>query len=176
MRRTKTELPVGNVAATAQSPTGTAPCERAQRGNSASVLLRRAQAINLGARSRQLATQCCLLSGQVHCRFLPTTRAPARRSVLRGLARGFHCRWHERQRAGARVRLRTFRPAPRIQSSCWCATLIACPHIRMTYGLLLISETQGERGLDQLEQAGLVFRRGEPPEAVYSFNRYISAA
>lgn len=25
----------------------------------------------------------------------------------------------------------------------WCATLIACPHIRMTYGVLLISEMQG---------------------------------
>lgn len=25
----------------------------------------------------------------------------------------------------------------------WCATLIACPHVRMLYGLLLISETQG---------------------------------
>ena len=37
-------------------------------------------------------------------------------------------------------------------------------------------ETALKRGLAQLEQAGLVFRRGEPPEAVYSFNRYISAA
>ena len=25
----------------------------------------------------------------------------------------------------------------------WCATLIACPHIKMKYGMLLISETQG---------------------------------
>src|SRR6476646_2299296 len=30
-------------------------------------------------------------------------------------------------------------------------------------------ETALKRGLAQLEQAGLVFRRGEPPDAVYSF-------
>src|SRR5262249_37577838 len=30
-------------------------------------------------------------------------------------------------------------------------------------------ETALKHGLDQLEQAGLVFRRGEPPDAVYSF-------
>jgi len=35
--------------------------------------------------------------------------------------------------------------------------------------LVLRDETALKHGLTQLEQAGLVFRRGEPPEAVYSF-------
>src|SRR5262249_50976766 len=35
--------------------------------------------------------------------------------------------------------------------------------------LVVRDETALKHGLDQLEQAGLVFRRGEPPDAVYSF-------
>src|SRR5215469_9264273 len=35
--------------------------------------------------------------------------------------------------------------------------------------LVARDETALKHGLDQLEQAGLVFRRGEPPDAVYSF-------
>src|SRR5262249_27075832 len=34
-------------------------------------------------------------------------------------------------------------PEDRKETLRWCATLIACPHIRMHYGLLLVSETRG---------------------------------
>lgn len=63
----------------------------------------------------------------------------------------------------------------------WCATLIACPHIKMTYGILVMSETQGvgkttlgEHILAPLVGAGNVSYPNEQELVESQFNSWLA--